>query len=163
MLLAYFLDFLVTEHAARLGCIILMCVSLNRRRIFSIFLLDFESGSSCPILGKVVRTSLTIIQAASWSLVRLCLLILVSICQSHLPLFGVLTPRKAANPLCRSDLVIDFIDILIAFERFNGSDEGNFSHHNDFLEQKVDQTFFQILVVVSLILFNKSNRFYHVY
>lgn len=156
MLFANFFDFFIPQHATTLSDFVLITAFwLARVGVFAVVLLDFEGGSTSTVLGEVVGASIAVVQATRWALVRLSLLVLLAVSHSHLELFGVLTSGKASNARHFAYLVVDFVNILVAFKLFNGSHERNLTHDNDFFEQEIDETIFQFLVVVCEVLLDQ--------
>ena len=86
--------------------------------------------------------------------------ILISIGQSLLPLLGVLASSKSSNCRYLADLVIDLIHIGVTLKLFHGPNEWYFAHHDNFLEQKVDQRLLQAAIIVVHLRFYKSYRLY---
>ena len=65
-----------------------------------------------------------------------------------MPLLSVLSAGETSNATNLADLIVDFIDIGVLLQAFNGFDVREFTHDDHPLKQEVDQAFLQVRVVV---------------
>ena len=94
----------------------------------------------------------------SGAFVGLRLLVLVSLSESLLPFFAVLTPCEATDGSYFAYLIVDFVDILVLLELLKGSNEWDLSHDDNFLQEEADQTLIKVRIVIRTCGLNQSNR-----
>ena len=164
MLFANFFNLFVSQHTTGLLLVFLatFCCSLacSRGRVFPFILLNLEDGATSSVLSEHIRASIAACaKSGCRSFIWLRLDELVPICQRLLPAFRVLAASKGTNTVNLADLLINLLDVGVTLQLFNGLQEWDLSHNHNLLKEHIDEAFFKILVVISLVFFHQSHRF----
>jgi len=122
-------------------------------------LLDFENGATGAILSKEIRACLAISpETRRRSLIRLRLNKLVAIGECLLPAFRILAASEGSHTRNLADLVVNLLNVGVTLQLLYSFQEGDLSHDDYFLKDHVDQTLFQVLIVVFNVLLDESHR-----